>query len=120
MTDVIKIRGLRAPARIGVTDEERGQEQMLVIDLDIETDLTSAAHSDHLGDTVDYDATITQVAALVRASECKLLEHLAEQIARVVGRSAAVDAVTVEIAKANPPIGEVVDNVAVRIERRGR
>jgi dihydroneopterin aldolase len=117
VTDVIRIRGLRAKTRIGVTEEERAAEQVVVIDIDIRADLTRPGVTDDLADTIDYDSTITQVVALVRAGERKLLEHLAEEIGRLITRDSGVKGVTVEIAKENLPVDEDVDSVVVRIER---
>jgi FolB domain-containing protein len=117
VTDLIKIRGLRAKTRIGVTEQERAVEQVVVIDIDIQADLVRSGESDELEDTIDYDATITQVVALVRAGERKLLEHLAEEIGGLITRHPGVKGVTVEIAKENLPVEEDVDSVVVRIER---
>jgi 7,8-dihydroneopterin aldolase/epimerase/oxygenase len=117
MTDVIRIRGLRAKTRIGVTEEERGAEQVVIINIDIRADLTRPGETDDLADTIDYDSTITEVVALVRAGERKLLEHLAEEIGGLITRNKNVKGVTVEIAKENLPVDEDVDGVVVRIER---
>lgn len=117
MTDLIRIRGLRAKTHIGVTTEERAAEQVVVIDIDIRADLWRSAGSDELSDTLDYDSTITEVVALVRAGERNLLEHLAEEIAALITRHKHVKGVTVEVAKENLPVDEDVDSVVVRIER---
>lgn len=117
MTDLIRIRGLRAKTRVGVTDEERAVEQMVVIDIDIRADLWRPGGSDELTDTIDYDSTITEVVALVRSGERKLLERLAEEIGTLITRHKDVKGVTVEVAKENLPVDEDVDKVVVRIER---
>jgi dihydroneopterin aldolase len=117
MTDLIRIRGLRAPTRIGVTEEERAVEQVVVIDVDIRADLLRPGETDELSDTIDYDSTITEVVALVRAGERKLLEHLAEEVGALITRHSGVKGVTVEIAKEKLPVDEDVDSVVVRIER---
>jgi dihydroneopterin aldolase len=117
MTDLIRIRGLRAKTRLGVTDEERAVEQVVVIDVDIHADLWRPGETDELEDTVDYDSTITEVVAVVRSRERKLLEHLAEEIGALITRHEDVKGVTVEVAKENLPVDEDVDSVVVRIER---
>lgn len=120
MSDVIRIQGLRAKTRIGVTDDERASDQVVVIDLHIETDLQAAGVSDDLADTIDYDATVSQVAALVRSSESHLLEHLGEQIAALVGDRPGVQRVSVEIRKEETPVDEDVGAIVVRIVRPKR
>ena len=117
MTDVIRISGLRAKTRIGVSEEERAAEQVVVINIDIRADLMRPGETDDIADTIDYDSTITEVVALVRAGERRLLEHLAEEIGSLITRHKGVKGVTVEIAKEQLPVDEDVDSVVVRIER---
>jgi dihydroneopterin aldolase len=118
MSDRIEIRDLRVMARVGVTDEERATEQPLVINIEIESDLQKAGASDELGDTVDYGRVTLEIAELVRTTETKLLEHLAEMIAAHISSNDGVERVAVEVSKASPPIDEDVGSVGVRIERR--
>jgi dihydroneopterin aldolase len=115
--DRISIRDLRVDMRIGVTEEERATPRAIVIAVDIMTDLVSAGESDELTDTVDYHAATVAIATMVRSTEAKLLEHVAERIASLVGGLPGVDRVAVEVTKESPPIAEDVQAVSVRIER---
>jgi len=115
--DRVVIRDLRVPARVGVTDEERGRPQSVLVSIEIGTDLSAAGASDELADTVDYDRVITEVAGLLKNEEAKLLEHLAESIAALVVRFDGVRTVTVEVLKEVPPVAEDVGPVGVCIER---
>lgn len=117
MTDRITIRALQVETKIGVTHEERSRTQVVSIDIEIETDLSSAGKSDDLDDTVDYGHVTQEVARLVRDSEVHLLEHLAERIAASIGTITGVTGVTVEVAKRSPPITEDVGPISVRIVR---
>jgi dihydroneopterin aldolase len=119
MSDGIRIRGLRIDTLSGATSQERARPQTVVLDLDISADLSRAAASDDLADTIDYGAVVDSVASLVRSTESKLLEHLAAKVISVVSRMDAVSDVTVEIAKLSPPVDERVEAIGVRIERRG-
>jgi len=116
-SDRIAIRGLRVPTRIGVTDEERAREQIVVIDVELALDLATAGRTDDLSDTVDYDRLTWEIAGLVRASEVKLLEHLAETVAQRVCTVKTVDRVTVEVMKESTPVSEDVGAISVRITR---
>lgn len=118
--DHILIRDLRLQTRVGVEENERAHRQNVLVTMDIETDVTTAATSDDLADTVDYDRVVRDVAALVEGGERRLLEHLAEQVATVISRFNGVRGVTVEIAKEAPPVPQVVGQIAVRIHRRFR
>ena len=115
--DTIAIRDLRVKAHVGVTEEERAAEQRLIITVEIATDLRRAGTSDDLGDTIDYGLITEELAELVERSRSALLEHLAEQIAAHIAAMPGVNGVTVEVAKAAPPIQQDVGSVSVRIER---
>lgn len=115
--DSIVIRDLRVKANVGVTEEERATEQLLVICVEIAADLRRAGATDDLSDTIDYGRVTQEVAELVQGSRSALLEHLAEQIATHIAAIPGADGVTVEIAKDAPPIEQDVGSVSVRIER---
>lgn len=115
--DAIVIRDLRVQAKVGVTEEERASEQLLVIGIEVATDLRRAGMTDDLADTVDYGRITQEVAELVERSSSGLLEHLAEQIAAHIAAMPGSNGVTVEIAKDAPPIEQDVGSVSVRIER---
>ena len=115
--DRITISRLKVPTHVGVTDEERSQIQTVIITIELVLDLRPAAESDDLKHTVDYGLVTTEVAELVRSSETKLLENLAENIATHVCTLTRVERVTVEVIKESPPIPEDVGPIAVRITR---
>ncbi len=115
--DRITIRDLRVSTHVGVTDEERNEPQTVLITLELFLDLHAPCASDDLRDTVDYDHLTRKVAELIRSSETKLLEALAEKIARYLCTFTRVERVTVEVAKASAPVEEEVGPIAVRITR---
>ena len=120
MTDVIRIHDLRVPTRIGVGDDERAQPRDLLINVELRTDTTAAGVSDNLADTINYHEATSAVADLVRSTEARLLEHLAERIAELLRGKYGKVGVTVTVAKENPPIEEDIQAVSVTIERPGR
>ena len=115
--DSIIIRDLRVQAHVGATEEERAHSQLVIVGLDIATDLRRPGQTDDLVDTVDYGRVTREVAELVAGSRSALLESLAEKIAAHIAAIPGVNGVTVEVAKDSPPIDEEVGYVAVRIER---
>lgn len=117
MSDRLLISGLRVETRVGWTDEERAQPQFVLVDLDVETDVSRSARSDDLADTLDYATLISKVAGYVGAQETRLLERLAGEVAEMVSAMSGVKSVTVEIAKEVVPVEEEVGRVAVRVER---
>ena len=90
----------------------------MVVDVVLHADLSRAAISDDLADTVDYDRLLREISDLVRSSKFQLLERLAEEIANLISRYQGVDRVTVEITKEELRL-EGIDfgGVSVRIER---
>lgn len=117
MSDRIAIRGLVVDTRIGVTEKERSEPQDVVIDIELRSDLTTPGRSDDLADTIDYDALVNDVAALVRAGERSLLERLADEIATLLSAKNGVSGVTVEVMKQHVPVAEEVAGISVRVER---
>lgn len=117
MSDRIRFTRLVAPCRIGVTPEERLNPQNLLIDIELEIDLTAAGTSDDLVDTIDYSAITNDVVSLCAAQEVALLERLAQLIVDRMFGDNRVTGVSVEIGKETPPIPESVDGVSVKIER---
>ena len=116
MNASIKVRGLRVRTHVGVSDEERVTPQTVVVDVDVDADVTSAAESDDITDTIDYAELVNIVTETVAESRSKLLEHLAAQVVSVVLSMDGVRGVTVEIAKDPPPLRQEVDRVSVKIE----
>ena len=117
MTDRIVISGLRVRTRVGWTDEERAEPQFVLVDLDLETDVSASSASDDLADTIDYAAVISDVARHVSSKETRLLERLAADVAEMVSAMNGVKRVSVEIAKEVVPVPEEVGRVAVHVER---
>ncbi|MBA2425514.1 MAG: dihydroneopterin aldolase [Actinobacteria bacterium] len=115
--DRIRIRGLRAPTHIGATEEERARPQTVVINIEIATELRRAGASDDLADTIDYGQLAATAADIVRANECRLLEHLAEKIATALSGAPGAQAVDVEVIKESPASGEQIEAASVTIER---
>jgi 7,8-dihydroneopterin aldolase/epimerase/oxygenase len=116
MSGQIKVSGLRVRAHVGVTERERAAPQTVVVDVEVDADLSRAATTDDVSDTVDYGVLVSAVAETVGSSRSKLLENLAAEVISVVSRMDGVRGVTVEIAKDPPPLSLEVERVSVKIE----
>ncbi|HVL98067.1 MAG TPA: dihydroneopterin aldolase [Egibacteraceae bacterium] len=115
--DRIEISGLRAFGRHGVHPEEREHGQTFEVDLVVECDLSAAAVSDSLVDTVDYDALARRVAEGVTTTRFALLEALAAHLAGVVLAEPAVSAVEVRVSKPDLVLPVEVGDVSVVLRR---
>ena len=117
MTDRIEVRGLRLMATVGVLDHERAATQPIEIDLVMQVDLSGAAESDRLEETVDYGAVSMAVEEVVAKSRDLLLERLAGRIADTVLGWTAVETVEVAVRKLRPPVPLLVHDTGVRLVR---
>jgi 7,8-dihydroneopterin aldolase/epimerase/oxygenase len=97
--DRIFITALTAEAVIGIYDWERGVKQKLEIDLEIWKDLSAAAKSDAIDDTLNYKSVAKRVLAFVEASRFKLVEALAGELARILLEEFEVARVRVTVHK---------------------
>jgi len=111
---VVFIRSLAAETVIGVYEHERVKPISLLLDLEIELFDSRAGQTDELADTVDYGAVIDAVRGFLATTRCRLLERLAELVARFVLDEFGAKRVSLQIAKSGMFAG--VGNVGVRFE----
>ncbi|MEB3176897.1 MAG: dihydroneopterin aldolase [Synechococcus sp.] len=78
--DCIVVRDLRLWAHVGVLEHERELGQWFSLDLSFGVDLTAAAASDCLADTLDYAEAVQAVRQLVAQLRCQTIEHFSERI----------------------------------------
>ncbi|GLI03515.1 dihydroneopterin aldolase [Phytohabitans aurantiacus] len=115
--DRIKLTGLRARGRHGVYDFERAQGQDFLVDVELELDLTRAARSDDVADTVHYGELAERLVAVVAGEPVNLIETLAERLAEVCLSDTRVEVATVTVHKPQAPIPHEFSDVAVTMRR---
>jgi dihydroneopterin aldolase len=111
-SDRIRLKGIEAEGIIGWFDDERNAPQRLVIDLEFETVTHTAAQSDDLKDTIDFDV-VFQVRKLVETSSYRLVESLAEALAHLCLKQPMVRMVTVTVTKVPAQLGGVEAQVKI-------
>lgn len=116
--DIIFLKELKAECVIGVWDWERRIRQRVSIDLELGADITRAAASDQLEDTLSYKAVAKRVITFVEASELQLIETLAERIAELLREEFDVPWCRVTVDKGGAVRGSRA--VGVVIERGSR
>lgn len=116
MSDRICIEGLTALGLVGVYPSEKETPQRLLVNLCVESDTRSAAHSEQLEDTLDYDRLAECVRQVIAERHHNLIETVAERIALriLLAHRGRVDALTVRVAKP----GAVPDAQTVAVEIR--
>ncbi len=119
MADRIELRGLTVRGHHGVFDHERREGQDFVVDITLWIDLSAAAQSDDLADTVDYGVLAHRAAVVVAGPPRQLIETVAAEIAEDVMTDQRVHAVEVVVHKPSAPIPLDFADVAV-VARRSR
>ena len=118
--DRLSLLGMRFHARHGVLPHEKVEPQPFEVDLVLHADLSAAAASDDLADTVDYAALHELVAGIVGGPGFDLIEGLAGAIARAVLAATdplVVEAVEVRVRKPEAPIEGELETVEAAIVR---
>jgi 7,8-dihydroneopterin aldolase/epimerase/oxygenase len=118
MTDRIFINGLSLHAYHGVMPYEGKVGQTFTIDLELAIDLTAAAHSDKVADTVSYDKVVECASAAFCAQKFRLIEAAAGSVAdTVLAKFPRVQSVRVTIHKPHAPIAATFSDVGVALLR---
>ena len=113
---VVEVEGLEVFGRHGVEDLERERGQTLLYDVRLE--VSDAAASDRLEDTVDYVAVAELVQEISDARTFNLLEALATAIADTIVERFPVERVRVRVRKRDvEPAGLPVAWTAATVER---
>jgi len=97
--DTIFIREMRAEAWIGIYEWEKLKPQTLEFELEIGLDTHQAGESDNIRHTVDYGKVVERLRADLKETHFKLLEALAEHIAKVLLLDFKAQWVRISIAK---------------------
>lgn len=113
--DRVFIDELTVHCVIGVHDWERRVRQKLLVSVELEADLTSAARTDDLAATIDYATAADQIEDIAVAGRFRLIEALAERIAQVLLQTPAIHRIRVTVRK--PGALSRARAVGVTIER---
>jgi len=113
----ISVSGITARGYHGVFEHERVQGQEFVVDVVLQVDVSAAAGSDDLADTVDYGGLAAAVAADIEDEPLNLIEALAARIADTCLRFERVTSVEVTVHKPQAPMPVRVADVAVTLVR---
>ena len=82
--DIIFLGGLEIETIIGIYDWERETKQTVVLDIEMAFDISQAAKSDDIADTLDYKAVSKRIISFVETSQFFLVEKLIEEIVHLI------------------------------------
>lgn len=116
--DRLIIRNLELQCVIGAEDWERLMPQRVIVDIELRGDFSAAADSDDLGDAVDYRTACIKAAEVAAVSEYRLVETLADRIARaVLATHECITSATISVFKPLALAGFGTANATVEITR---
>jgi FolB domain-containing protein len=102
---------------VGVTDEERAKPQRLLLTIDMSFDVSSAAISDRIEKTINYQTVADDLLKYGEGRSWKLVEKLAANVADHVLTHYRPQAVTVEVKKFTVPQARYVAVSLTRVRR---
>ena len=118
MSDRIFIRGLALHAYHGVMPHEAKVGQTFSIDLDLEIDLSAAARSDKVMDTVSYDKVVDCASDAFSGQRFRLIEAAAGRVVdALLAAFPPVRSVHITIHKPHAPIAATFDDVGITLVR---
>ena len=119
-SDVISIDGLRVDCVVGIYPQERGRPQPLDVDVRMRLDTRRAGEKERLAHSVDYAMAANQIAFLLRSCRFHMLETAARALSRFLlappslgERRAAIDEVSVRLAKPHALVGHGVPSLEI-------
>lgn len=113
MNDCITIHNLELWTHIGVPDQERTQEQRLLVDVVMKLDTKASAKADDVSQSIDYEHVAKDIQLLAQ-TERKTIERLAEDIASLVLENYKPATVAVTVKKYILPNAEEVSLTIAR------
>ncbi len=113
--DVIRLKDITVFPRLGVGDLEKEWVQKVTLDVELFLDLTSAAGSDDLRCTVDYEAVYRLVREVSEAHKYHLIETLAQRIGEEIRDHFAAEKIVVRVRKSSLPFDAHLSCVEVEL-----
>jgi len=112
------LENIKAYAHHGCLSQETEIGSDYLVNISVKTDLSLAAASDKLKDTVDY-VHINKIVKEEMNIPSKLLEHVGQRIIdRMFDEIKQIKKATVSVSKINPPINGDVEKVTVTLKKK--
>lgn len=102
----------------GIFEEENTLGQKFIVDVELMCSVREAAATDDVTKTMNYAQVYELVKAEVEGTRVKLLETLAEHIAKQLLTHFIIQEVRVRVTKPDPPIPGYFQSVGVEVIRR--
>ena len=110
---VIRLSNMTFYGYHGVAAAEKETGRRFEVDCEFETDLTKAAASDNLSDTINYVTIYHIVEEFLEVHRYNLIETLAERLRAEIKKQTGASKVTVRVRKRIPPVPGNIDYIEV-------
>ena len=111
------VNGLEIFAFHGISDEEKKNGTLFIIDIEIEVDFSKAAYEDNLAYTIDY-SRVCAIAEEQMKITSNLVEHAAQRIVNAIYQSfSGIKKVKICIQKTKPNIASKIFSAGVILEQ---
>ena len=101
---IIELEGMEFHAFHGVLEHEKLEGNLFIVDFKGEVDMSKAAESDQLEDTLNY-ALIYDAVAKEMKTPSELLEHVAGRIIKAIAADCPqLESFSVRVSKKQPPV----------------
>ena len=97
--DLINIKDLLVRGIVGLNEDERRKRQDILVNLELVTDIRTAAATDGIEGSCNYRTVSKSIIRIVEESSFFTVEKLATEIARMVLQDHPVEEVTVSVEK---------------------
>ncbi len=112
---VIALEGMKFYAHHGYYDEETILGGEYEVDVFIQTDITTAASTDDLEQTINYEIIYT-ICEIEMRKPAKLIENVVGRIMnRIKNKYSYIEGITIKLQKLNPPLGGKVRAASIEI-----
>lgn len=118
MSDRLFLDDVRFWGRHGVTKAEQTLGAWFSVDVELALDLSAAARTDSLGETIDYGSVARRIVEIGTRDRVNLLERLAGLIAEALLRDLSAQEVRVRVRKLTPPLEGLSGTPGVELTRR--
>lgn len=111
----ILLKEIRCYAYHGVAPQENLIGNEYIIDLKLKVDISRAAQTDDVADTVNY-AEVHHVIKTEMAVPAKLLEHVGGRIVeKLFQQFSTIEEIELRLSKRNPPMGADIDSAGIEL-----
>ena len=118
--DKIILNNIQVMGKHGVNPVEKLVKQPFSIDFALYTDLSAAAASDDLADTLDYAQLYCKIRSFVEDNSFQLLETLTSRLAGMILEDKRIAKVRIRVEKSQARLDNMVVPAAIEMERKQR